>query len=462
MNPRSSRAAGRLAAAAVLFVASGPWAGGCAVDVPEEGAAVGQVTEALRVCPDGTTTDGIDVSHWQGTIDWDRVAGDGIAFAFIRVSDGTGTRDRTFARNWSEARRVGILRGAYQYFRPNQDPVAQADLLVDALQAASDPGELPPVIDVEEHRGAPSHSEYARRIRQWLDRVEARTGRRGIIYTSPGLWSSLVASPDFAGYGLWVAHWGASCPSVPTGWSQWLFWQTSDSGRVAGIGGRVDTDVFNGDRAALMRLATDVGGGGGGCGAGVPAEPTCDEEPSGSGRYRLWWCAGGSERATPCPYGCVTQPGPDRCADAPDADGDGFAADVDCDDGDPSVHPGAVEVCGDGIDQDCSGADAPCSAGGDGGMEGGVTPADAGRPADAGWDAAVPDAGAVDGGPPPEEDRAAGSRVRELSGGCACSARSGPLPTSWPGALWLLGLLARRRRLRPRVQKSRTSSSDLT
>ena len=270
------------------------------------------------------------------------------------------------------------------------------------------------------------------------------TGRRGIVYTSPGLWSSLVDSPDFGTYPLWVAHWGASCPTMPTGWSSWQFWQTSDSGRVAGISGNVDTDEFNGDLAALMRFASESGGGGGGgCGPGVPAEPTCDEEPSGSGAYRLWWCEAGDERATPCPYGCVTQPGADRCADAPDADGDGFPADRDCDDGDPAVHPGAVETCGDGIDQDCSGADLPCSPS----TDGGASTHDGGGARDGGTDAApgAPDAGWTDGGPAPDEDRAAGSRVRELSGGCACSASPAALPSNLPGALLVLLLLARRR-----------------
>jgi len=110
---------------------------------------VGTQKEAMVICPDGPTVAGIDVSHWQDRIDWDAVASDGVEFAFIRVSHGTGVMDREFARNWSEAQRVGIIRGVYQFFSAGDDPVAQADLLVSQVGGALAPGDLPPVIDVE-------------------------------------------------------------------------------------------------------------------------------------------------------------------------------------------------------------------------------------------------------------------------------------------------------------------------
>ncbi|MCS6798188.1 MAG: hypothetical protein NZ898_06625 [Myxococcota bacterium] len=208
-----------------------------------------------RICADGPTLPGIDVSHWQGRIDWDAVAGAGIRFAFIRVSDGTGTMDREFHRNWPEARRVGIVRGVYQFFRPNQDPIAQADLLLDRI-GTLEPDDMSPVIDVEV-TGDRTASQIVAAMRAWIDRVEAATRRRVIIYTAPYFWRTSVGNSDaFASNPLWIANWGVRCPDVPEPWSDWAFWQTSDSGRVAGISGNVDTNEFDGTPERLRGFGT--------------------------------------------------------------------------------------------------------------------------------------------------------------------------------------------------------------
>jgi lysozyme len=212
---------------------------------PEPVEDVGSTAEALRVCGESPGIAGIDVSHWQGTIDWDRVAGDGVKFAIIRVSDGTGTMDSQFHRNWDEARRVGVLRGVYQFFRPSQDPIAQADLLLREM-GALEADDLPPVIDVEADGGR-TPAQIRDAIRAWIDRVEGATGRKVLIYTARYFWESKVGNTDaFADNPLWVANWGVSCPDLPGAWADWAFWQTSDSGRVAGISGNVDLDVFDG------------------------------------------------------------------------------------------------------------------------------------------------------------------------------------------------------------------------
>jgi GH25 family lysozyme M1 (1,4-beta-N-acetylmuramidase) len=214
----------------------------------------GSVRRELNVCAAGPTLQGIDVSKWQGVIDWDQVAAAGIEFAFIRVSDGTGTYDSQFQRNWSEARRVGIIRGVYQFFRPNQDPIAQANLLINEIGGAMAPGDLPPVIDVEVGGGM-SKSQVIARMGDWLDRVETALGVTPIIYTSPGVWDNYVNSTAFANYPLWVAHYYVSCPRMPDGWTDWEFHQYTDSGQVAGIGGSsVDRNVFNGTLADLQAL----------------------------------------------------------------------------------------------------------------------------------------------------------------------------------------------------------------
>ncbi len=204
---------------------------------------------AVTVCPTGATVPGMDVSKWQGTIDWGRASGD-VDFAFIRVSDGLYYYDNEFARNWSEAKANGVARGVYQFFRPSLDPVDQADLLLNSM-GPLEPGDLPPVIDVEVSDGQ-SASVIIDGVQQWIDRVESETGVKPLIYTSYGLWSSLTGdTAQFSDYPLWIANWGVSCPTVPNAWGAWDVWQTSATGSVSGIGGDVDLNVFNGDLAAL-------------------------------------------------------------------------------------------------------------------------------------------------------------------------------------------------------------------
>ena len=99
-------------------------------------------------CAPGETTLGIDVSKWQSTIDWSKVAADGVKFAFIRVSDGLEYDDPQFEQNWSGAKENGVIRGVYQFFRQDEDPVAQAQYLLDTMGPLED-GDLPPALDLE-------------------------------------------------------------------------------------------------------------------------------------------------------------------------------------------------------------------------------------------------------------------------------------------------------------------------
>ncbi len=209
---------------------------------------IGTTADALKVCADGGVVRGVDVSRWQGAISWPKVKADGRVFAFIRVSDGTKYPDSYFASNWSGAKAAGIVRGAYQFFRPGQDPTAQAKLLLSRMGTLG-PTDLPPVIDVEASDGM-SDATVIARVKTWLAVVEKATGRKPIIYTAAGFWGTL-GNPDFSGYPLWVANWGVSCPSLPGGFKDWKFWQYSDSGSVSGISGGVDVNQFNGSLTEL-------------------------------------------------------------------------------------------------------------------------------------------------------------------------------------------------------------------
>ena len=204
----------------------------------------------MRQCADGPTIRGIDVSYYQQQPDWNLVANDDVRFAFIRVSDGLVNIDSEFDRNWREARRVGIRRGAYQFFRPNLDPIAQADLLVDRM-GALESGDLPPVIDVEATGGL-TPANVAARVHTWIERVQARIGVVPIIYTAPYFCRDNVGSPSYSTeHHLWLAHYTTACPLVPEPWSRFTFHQYTDSGSVAGIIGSVDMNIFNGTLADL-------------------------------------------------------------------------------------------------------------------------------------------------------------------------------------------------------------------
>jgi GH25 family lysozyme M1 (1,4-beta-N-acetylmuramidase) len=208
-----------------------------------------------RVCAQGATTRGIDVSYYQGNINWTSVKNSGVAFAFIRVSDGTGFRDPKFQTYWAGAKSAGIIRGAYQFFRPAQDVAAQADLLIDALGGVYTPGDLPPVIDVEADGGL-APATVAARVRTWVDRVKARLGVDPIVYTGKYFWRDEVGGPtSFAGNPLWIAQYTSLCPDLPAPWAKWTFWQHSDRGSVPGISGNVDVNKFNGSMADLTAFA---------------------------------------------------------------------------------------------------------------------------------------------------------------------------------------------------------------
>lgn len=213
----------------------------------------GERSSEVRTCTGGSTVEGVDVSEYEDTIDWTALRASGRAFAFVRVSDGVGHPDARFAAHWPAARVAGFIRGAYQFFRPAQDPIAQADLLLSRIGTPAD-GDLPPVIDVETDDGV-SGATIVANLGKWLDRVESKLGRQAIIYTADGFWSTLPGTARFANRPLWVANYGVSCPYVPDSWSSFRFWQYSESGSVAGISGQVDLDVWNGTLDQLRAFA---------------------------------------------------------------------------------------------------------------------------------------------------------------------------------------------------------------
>jgi GH25 family lysozyme M1 (1,4-beta-N-acetylmuramidase) len=213
--------------------------------------------------------DGIDVSHWQGSIAWSQVENAGVQFAFMKATEGTGYTDTMLAKNWAATKQVGIYRGAYHFARPSVGSApAQARYFVSKVGSFKEAGVLPPVLDLEATGGL-SPSQLRTWVSTWLTTVEDLTGRTPILYFSPSFWEvNLGNSTAFSRYPLWVAHYtSASAPRVPGGWSTWTFWQRTSSGRVSGIAGNVDMNRFNGSSAQLARLAWTSGG------TTAPAQP---------------------------------------------------------------------------------------------------------------------------------------------------------------------------------------------
>jgi len=265
---------------------------------------IGLVTAPATVCADGPTIFGIDVSKWQGTIDWPKVRQAGVEFAFIRISDGTGFIDAKFPGNWAAAGQQGILRGAYQFFRSDEDPIEQAEIVLDHL-ATYGAGELPPVIDVETTDDQ-SPATIAARVGTWIAHVEGVLGVKPIIYTGSYFWNGNVQTDDFADYPLWIAHWTpAACPNLPTVWADWAVWQYSATGSVSGISGDVDLNRFNGTVAQMRTLVW---------------APECQANPDWSaceGSVMAWCEDGAIERSDCGPADrCSTQGGQVHCVDA--------------------------------------------------------------------------------------------------------------------------------------------------
>ncbi len=217
-------------------------------------------SQDLVVCATGPTVQGIDVSYYQGTINWAAVHGAGKAFAIARIGDGT-YKDPTFASHWAAIKANGMIRGAYQFFRPNIDPIVQADIVIAAVGRLG-AGDLPMVLDVEAPGSIPSPAVYNTRIHQWMTRVEAGTGKKPIIYTGKYYWAN-INTADFASNPLWHAQYTtATCPNISNLWSTWKLWQYRGGpvsgipgGTCAGISGSVDLDFFNGSLTDLKAFA---------------------------------------------------------------------------------------------------------------------------------------------------------------------------------------------------------------
>ena len=193
--------------------------------------------------------EGIDVSHHQRTIDWPAVVGDGIDFAFMKATEGATHVDTEFCSNWASAASMRLPRGAYHFFRPGTDADAQFDHFRELVELS--PGDLPPVLDVEVLDGV-SEAQLIEGLRTWVYLAEITYGVKPVIYTNLKFYYHHLAG-HFDEYPLWIARYDETSPSLSTA-AEVTFWQHGDRGRVAGVTGAVDLNVFVGGREAFESL----------------------------------------------------------------------------------------------------------------------------------------------------------------------------------------------------------------
>lgn len=207
---------------------------------------------------------GIDVSHWQGFIDWQLVADSGVDFAIIKATDGAHEVDPWYVRNRNRARRAGILVTAYHFARPGlsgrgtrharivRDARIEARSFVRHADLRHD--DLIPALDLEQSGGLRPGE-----LRAWtltfLHTVQAAIGARPLVYSNAAFWRthmSDTAKVARAGFPFWVAHWDTRTPEVPgRRWLDrgWTFWQWTDCGSVPGIEDCVDRNTYTSTKA---------------------------------------------------------------------------------------------------------------------------------------------------------------------------------------------------------------------
>jgi lysozyme len=198
---------------------------------------------------------GVDLSHYNGAVNFGKLAAGGVMFAFAKASEGRFTKDPLYPAHYAGLKQHRIVRGAYHFFYPQLDAQAQAANFLSVVKNLV-PGDLPPVLDVEVS-GEQTPSAIAAGMQTWLDSIQHSLGRTPIIYTAPSFWNTVLGGTSaFAGYPLWIAQYTSHpSPHIPPGFSDYLFWQYSESGSVPGVAGNVDRDWFKGSAADLNQLA---------------------------------------------------------------------------------------------------------------------------------------------------------------------------------------------------------------
>lgn len=210
---------------------------------------------------------GMDVSHYQGSINWRQVAGSGVVFCFVKATEGVYLADPFFSENWAGCAAAGLTRGAYHFGRAGSPAEDQAQKFCTTVGALGR-NDLPPVLDIETLDGC-KPAAVLKWVLDFTAAADALFRRQTMIYTNNGFWKNLASLPGCEPLGqrkLWLADY-AEHPSVPAPWQDWSCWQYSDGAanggtRIHGVAGDVDQDWFQpADFQALTSSPTTAGQG---------------------------------------------------------------------------------------------------------------------------------------------------------------------------------------------------------
>jgi lysozyme len=205
--------------------------------------------------PAGYEIHGIDISHHQGNIDWDELRDKGliderpIRFIMIKATEGASRVDENFRDNFHQAREHGFTRGAYHFYSVHSSARDQANFFIRKVKLEK--GDLPPVLDVEHKPKQQSPQEFKQSVLEWLRIVEEYYGVKPIIYTYYKFKMQYLDDPVFDPYPYWIAHYYVEKVEYK---GAWKFWQHTDAGRLPGIKGKVDFNIYNGSFYELRKL----------------------------------------------------------------------------------------------------------------------------------------------------------------------------------------------------------------
>ncbi len=197
---------------------------------------------------------GVDISHYQGAIAWDQVQADGLSFVYIKATEGGDGVDGEFAANWKGAAGAGLARGAYHFYNFCRNGSDQADNFIRTVPA--DAGILPATIDLEQSGDCstmPAKDAFRADLAAFVAKVSAAYGSTPILYVNYAIYDRYFSGENDS-YKLWIADVSDAAPQMPDN-ASWALWQYGWHGRLAGIPGEVDLDVFNGTPEMLASLS---------------------------------------------------------------------------------------------------------------------------------------------------------------------------------------------------------------
>ena len=202
--------------------------------------------------PAGYQVHGIDISHYQGDVNWNRLEQTRqgqfpINFIFMKATEGGDYADDKFVANFDSAKVHGFIRGAYHFYNPQTDANKQADFFINTVKL--EPGDLPPVLDIE--KKGRNVEKLQQGLKIWLQKVEEHYGVKPIIYASYKFKTRYLNDSIFDTYPYWIAHYYVDSVRYQ---GDWKFWQHTDVGTLPGIEEKVDLNIFNGSTIDLQKI----------------------------------------------------------------------------------------------------------------------------------------------------------------------------------------------------------------